>query len=61
MAVEGAFRTEEAGGHVDAIVGDSEDSIVGSLIITVGSELSLFLIIPLSVLDDRSAIVGRMI
>jgi hypothetical protein len=28
MAVEGALRTEEAGGLVDAIVGASEDSIV---------------------------------
>ena len=28
MAVEGALRTEEAGGLVDAIVGASEDSII---------------------------------
>jgi hypothetical protein len=31
MALEGAFRTEKAGGLVDAIVGDSEDSIVGCI------------------------------
>jgi hypothetical protein len=28
MAVDGALRTEEAGGLVDTIVGGSEDSIV---------------------------------
>jgi hypothetical protein len=28
MAVEGALSTEEAGGHVDAIIGASEDSII---------------------------------
>jgi hypothetical protein len=60
-AVEGAFTTEEAGGLVDAIVGDSEDSIVSSLIITLGSELSLFHFLPLSVVDDRNAVVGTMI
>jgi len=61
MAVEGALRTEEVGGPVDVIIGDSEDSIVGSLIITLGSDLSLFRFLPLSVVDDRSVVVGSMI
>jgi len=60
-AVEGAFRTEEASGLVDAIIGDSEDSIVALLIISLGRELSLFLLLLLSVVIDTSAIMGRMI
>ena len=50
------FRKEEAGGLLGAIVGDSEDSIVGSLIITLESGLSLFLFLPLSEVDDRSGV-----
>jgi len=55
------FRTEEAGGLVGAIIGDTEDLIVGSLIITLGSELSLFLFLPLLVVNDRSAVAGTII
>jgi hypothetical protein len=40
-----------------AIIG----SIVGSAIIALGSELSLFLFLPFSVVDDRSAVAGTMI
>jgi hypothetical protein len=76
LAVKGALRTEEAGGFVDAIVGSIVDSIVGSIVGSaiigsivgsiVGSaistlELSLFLLFPFSVVDDRSAIAGTMI
>jgi len=43
------------------IVGDSEDSIVGSLIITLASELFLFLCLPLPVVHDRSAVAGTII
>ena len=43
------------------IVGDSEDSIVGLLPISLGSKLSLILFLPLSVVDDRSAVVGTII
>ena len=76
LSVEGAHRTEEAGGFVDAIVGSIVDSIVGSAIVgsivgsaiigsIVGSaistlELSLFLCFPFSVVD-KSAVAGTMI
>jgi len=62
LAVEGALSTEEPGGSVDAIVGDSEDSIVGwavgSVISSLESQLSLVLHFPFSVVDDRSAVAG---
>jgi hypothetical protein len=54
MAVEGAL-----GALVDAIEGASQDSIVYSVISTLGSELSLFLF--LAVVDDRSAVARAMI
>jgi hypothetical protein len=64
LSVEGALRTEEAGGFVDAIVGVYEDLIeglvVGSVISSLQSELSLFHLFPLSVVDDRSAVAGTM-
>jgi hypothetical protein len=52
---------EEAGGLVSAIIGDSENSIVGWLIITLGSKLYLFLFLRLSVVDDRSVVAGTII
>jgi len=65
LAVEGAVRTEESGGYVDAIVGVSGDSIlglvIGSVISSLESELSLFLLLPFSVVDDRIAVAGTMI
>jgi len=42
---------------VDLILG----SIVGSAIIALGSQLSLFLFLPFTVADDRSAVAGPMI
>jgi len=69
LAVEGALSTAETGGFIDAIIGVSEDSIVGSVvdsafigsvISTLESELSVFLCFPFSVVD-RSAVVGTMI
>jgi hypothetical protein len=61
-AVEGAWSTtEEVGAIVPAIVGDSEDSIVCSLIFTLRSQLPLFLIHPPSVLDDGCAVAGTII
>ena len=62
LAVESALRPEEAGGFGDAIVGVSEDSIVGLVVVSVisslDSEVSLFLFFPFSVVDDRSAVAG---
>jgi hypothetical protein len=58
------FRIEEVGGFVDAIVGVSEDSIVGlvgSVISSLENELSLFLFLPFSVVDERSAVAGTII
>jgi hypothetical protein len=55
------FRIEEVGEFVDAIVGVSEDSIVGLVVGSVLSELSLFLFLPFSVVDERSAVAGTMI
>jgi hypothetical protein len=58
------WRIEEVGGFVDAIVGVSEDSIVdlvGSVISSLESELSLFLFLPFVVVDERSAVAGTMI
>jgi hypothetical protein len=58
------FRIEEVGGFVDAIVGVSEDSIVGlvgSVISSFENEFSLFLFLPFSVVDERSAVAGTMI
>jgi hypothetical protein len=55
------FRIEEVGGFVDAIVAVSEDSIVGLIVDSVLSELSLFLFLPYSVVDERSAVAGTMI
>jgi len=55
LAVEGAPSTQKAGRFVDVIVGVSEDSIVGlvvdsaiigSMISTLESGLSLFLCLP---------------
>jgi len=59
-AVKRAFRPEESGELVIAIRGDSEDSLAGSLIITLGSELLLFLFLPRLVVDDRSAVAWTM-
>jgi hypothetical protein len=68
-AVEGALSTEEAGGFIDAIVGVSEHSIVGSVVdsVFIGSvistlerELSLFRFFPFSVVD-RSAVAGTIV
>jgi len=50
------FRIEEAGGFVDAIVGVSENSIVGlvgSVISTLESEFCHFLFLPFPVVDER--------
>jgi len=62
LAVEGALIIEEAGGFVDAIVDVSEDLIVGlvvgSVISSLETGLSLFLLFPFSVVDDRSAVAG---
>ena len=49
------------GAFADSIVGSIFGSIVGSAIIGVQSELSLFLFLPFSVVDDRSAVAGTMI
>ena len=49
------------GAHDDSTVGSIVGSIVGSAISTLGSELSLFLFLPFSVVDDRSAVAGTMI
>jgi hypothetical protein len=70
LAVKDAHRTEKAGGFVDMIIGISEDSIVGSIAgVVIGSaiidsmisrrlcDLSLFLFLPFSVVDDMSAVV----
>jgi hypothetical protein len=54
------FRIEEVGEFADAIVGVSEDSIVGLVVRSVLSELSLFLFLPFSVVNERSAVVGTM-
>jgi hypothetical protein len=45
----------------DSTVGSIVGSIVGSAISTFGSELSLFLFLPFSVVDDRSAVTETMI
>ena len=55
------FRMEEVGGFVDAIVGVSEDSIVCLVLGSVLIEVSLFLFLPFSVVDKRSAVAGIMI
>jgi hypothetical protein len=55
------FRIEEVGGFVDAIVGVSEDSIVGLVVGSVLSQLSLFLFLPCSVVDERSVVAGTII
>ena len=58
------LRIDEVGGFLDAIVGVSEDSIVGlvgSVISSLESKLSLFLFLPFSVVDERSAVTGTMI
>jgi hypothetical protein len=64
LSIEGALKTEEAGGFVDVIVGVSEDAIVGlvvsSVISSLESELSLFLLSPILVVDDRSVVVGTV-
>ena len=49
------------GAFADSIVGSILGSIIGSAIIGLASELSLFLILPFSVGDDRSAVAGTMI
>ena len=48
------------GAFADSIVGSILGSIVGA-IIALGSELSLFLFLPFSVVDERSAVAGSMI
>jgi hypothetical protein len=59
------FIIEEVHGFVNAIVGVSEDSIVGlvvgSVISSVESDLSLFLFLPCSVVDESCAVAGLMI
>jgi hypothetical protein len=55
------FRIEEVGGFVDAIVGVSEDSIVGLVVGSVLCELPLFLFLPFSVVDEMSAVAGTII
>jgi hypothetical protein len=45
----------------DLIVCSIVGSIVGSSICALGSEVSLFLFLPFSVVDDRSAVAGTMI
>jgi hypothetical protein len=49
------------GDIVDLIVGSIVGSIAGSAISALGRELSLFLFLPFSVVDDRSAVARPMI
>jgi hypothetical protein len=58
LAVEGALRAEGAGCSVDAIV---RSVMIGSVISTVESVLSLVLFLPCLVVDDRSEVEEIMI
>jgi len=53
LVVQHVHKTEEAGGFIDAII----DSVISSLDI----ELSLFLYLHFSIVDDRSAVAGTEI
>jgi len=65
LSVEGALRTEDPGGFVDAVVGVSEDLIVGlvvgSVIGSLEREHSLCLHCVFSVVDDKSGVGGTVI
>jgi len=62
LAAIGVFADSIVGSILGSIVGSAIiGSIVGSAIIALGSELSLFLFLPFSVVDDRSAVAGTMI
>jgi len=62
LAAIGAVADSIVGSILGSMVGSAIiGSIVGSAIIALGSELSLFLFLPFSVVDDRSAVAGTMI
>jgi len=69
FAVDGVLRTEEAGGLVDVIRGVSEDSIIGSIadfvigsvISSLGRELSLLHYLSCSLVDNWSGVTGTMV